>query len=225
MGNVLQQGWSAMVSPRKAQEPNEAATAIQKPTGEFAENPLDKKTPLATASKPTENTQTVAPTQSAAPQPPVVATLPQTTVASLPLSTTQLLPSVQTNPLLPTTQSLVPTMNSFQPQPLLTPNVGGVPITMTPPNPLNPQNALPAIADPTQTLLAQLKASNDKLTEMLTQILNKQNACGCASGVGTCGCTTKPETASKPITETKLAQSKETEKDKKVGNTKKNKVS
>ena len=223
MGNVLQQGWSAMVSPRKAQEPNEAATAITTPTGEFAENPLDKKTPPPTASKPTENRQTV-------PTAPAIPTVAQQApvVASLPLNpATTLLPSVQPNPLLSTTQPL----NSLQPQPLLTPPpIGGVPITMTPPNPLSQQNALPATENPIQTILAQLamlKLFNEQLARMLTKQseqltkLTANNACGCASGGGTCGCTTKPETASKSTTETKLAQSKEKTADK----TNKNKVS
>ena len=159
--------------------------------------------------------QTVAPTQTVAQQAPVVASLPLNPA-------TTLLPSVQPNPLLPTTQSLVPTMDSFQQQPLLTPQpIGGVPPTtmqtlnplaLATTNPLNPQNTLPAIADPTQTILAQLamfKDSNNKLLLMLTEQseqltkLTANNACGCGSGGGTCGCTTKPEAAQKPKTETK----------------------
>ena len=198
--NALQQGWNAMVSPRKGV--SEATTEVSPPEG-GSEATTEVKPPVTTATaitQPLEKPVVI--------QPATVPVLPQKTEPAIPA-----IAGVQQSSLVPT----IPTIAGVQ-QSSLVPTVGM-------PNglgtlPTNPVTAsMPTFLEVIMAQLAELQASNKTLTEKLDRLsANKATtgatlSCGCpapaGNGSGDCKCTPKMD-ASKKTEEKKPV--KETEK-------------
>ena len=228
--NALQQGWNAMVSPRKGV--SEATTEVSPPEG-GSEATTEVKPPVTTATaitQPLEKPVVI--------QPATVPVLPQKTEPAIPaiagVQQSSLVPTiptiagVQQSSLVPTIpaiagvqqSSLVPTIPTIAgvQQSSLVPTVGM-------PNglgtlPTNPVTAsMPTFLEVIMAQLAKLQASNKTLTEKLDRLsANKATtgatlSCGCpapaGNGSGDCKCTPKMD-ASKKTEEKKPV--KETEK-------------
>jgi hypothetical protein len=242
IGNALQQGWNAMVSPRKGV--SEATAEVTAPTDpDLMQNPFEPKTSNPAEIKPVPAVQSAVAaklpvtmaTAAPPPAPPVVTqpttasgvaqpmVIPTLTRVQQPTLVPGMVPTIQPTTTVPT----VGMLNTGQQM------LGGMPngLSTVATNPATAQG--PTFLKAIMAQLEELKASNKALTEKLNTIsANKETtgatlSCGCpapsGTGSGDCKCTTKTDASKKMEDKKPSNKTTPVKKSEKVNKTKKKK--